>query len=120
CDKDYACMEEDVAESFERLMISQCLMGRAHRLQRLAESRQEYEREASQVAAKACAFFPVSINFYDFACILHAFGEIEQAKLIFGEFLRLHAAGPMNPIEEVALKQRDLNAAVMHAKGAIG
>jgi len=64
--------------------------------------------------------FPVSINFYDFACILHAFGEIGQAKLIFGEFLRLHAAGPMNPIEEVALKQRDLNAAVTHAKGAIG
>jgi hypothetical protein len=110
-------MKKELVEPFKRSLIAQCMMGRAERFAIFASSpgKEDYIEKACVAAAKAVGMYPLSMNLYDFACILHKVGKHEEAKMVFKEFLRKHESSPPNPVDEMFLKQRDVIAAVRHA-----
>jgi hypothetical protein len=75
--------------------------------------------EACSSAAKACVVYPLFIYFYDFARILDEHGKKDEARAMFGECLRLYELKQLTALDEVILKQRDVDAALHHARGAV-
>jgi|ERR1700693_3078687 len=111
------CMKEDVADAFQRSMVAMCLMGRAERFLARWESDHDGEsrEQACTTAAKACAIYPLSLNFFDFGCLLQGVGKNEEAKIVFTEFLRRQGTGPSSDMDRFAMKHRDIEAAVKYA-----
>ena len=103
-------------DSFERSIAGLSLMGRAERFLILGCSRPEYMKKACEAAAKACAIFPISIYFYDFACILDAAGEQSDARKMFAEFLRRFETEELGSVEQIIMRQRDVDEAVARAR----
>jgi hypothetical protein len=115
----YGAIREDLLDSFQRWVVGDCLMGRAERFLILCNSQPEYKEQACQAAAKACAVFPVFIYWYDFACVLKQVGKRADAKQMFREFLRRHELETADPMMQLILNQRDVEAAVQHARDEI-
>jgi len=111
-------IREDLADSFQRSIVAQCMISRAERFLILANSQPEYRDQACQAAAKACAAFPLSIYFYDFGCILEQVGKSREAKQMFTEFLRRLRTETLDPVMKSTLDQRDVEQAARHA-GAV-
>jgi hypothetical protein len=123
-----------LAGSFKRGVISACMMGRARRFSLQAASRTADESfgrrkheewdlnepdlaEMAYLAAeKACNVFPVSINFYDFACLLQEQGRHGKARVAFKEFLRRANVKEIDPIARAAVSRRNIAGAVEHAR----
>ncbi len=127
-----------LAGSFKRGVISACMMGRARRfLLRAAYSvadnkpvdwdkadwitlyEPDWSRMAYRAAAKACDIFPVSINFYDFGCLLQEQGRHGKARVVFKEFLRRVSVSEIDPVARAAVSRRDLEGAIEHARQAL-
>jgi hypothetical protein len=103
-------------EPFNASMVALCMMARAKRLAQLKQP-----AEACQAATKACLIYPLSVYFYDYACLLEAIGRPNHAKAMFAEFLRRYDLGPVEAkCDEVALTQRDLSAMLEYAKSRTG
>jgi hypothetical protein len=109
----------DLADAFKRNLLAMAMMGRAERFAILARESPEFRSKACEAAAKASAIYPLSIYVFDFARILDDCGEREQARTMFAEFLRRHAAGPISEIDESSLNQRDLPTMVEHANARL-
>ena len=109
-------IRNDVADSFERSIVALCLIERAKRFLAMATSQQEFAEEACRAAAKAASVYPLSIYFYDFACILQQLQKDEEAKLMFKEFLRRHESERPDRIQQFTLNQRDLVSAIRYAR----
>jgi hypothetical protein len=118
-DGSVAMIKEELADSFQRSIIALCLVGRAERFAILSMSEPASAEEACRAAAKACAVYPLSICFYDFACILQQVGRTAEAKTMFREFLRRYETESPDPIEEITLRRRDLAGAVRDAQEQI-
>jgi len=133
-------IKEGLLGSFKDSIVALCMMGRAERFLDLAGcgslsvpllspwirededyrlSQAEYKNKACEAAAKACAVFPLSIYFFDFACVLQQVGKPEEARLLFAEFLRRHGTEQLDAIMQRTLNQRDLAAAVAQAHAAL-
>jgi hypothetical protein len=114
-------VRKDVADSFQRSLIAVCLLGRAERFLVSADSHPESVEGACRAGAKACATYPLSINFYDFACILERLQKQEEAREIFKEFLRRRdlEVSP-DPVQQIMLNERDVASAVRYARQQIG
>ncbi len=121
-------VREDTADGFTRSIIAHCLMGRAERFLQSAGGNISYStlhvpdlgetvlepelaEKACTSASKACAIFRLSIHFYDFGCILMQVGKSDEAKVMFSEFLRQVEADETDPMKQIWLKQRDVEAA---------
>jgi hypothetical protein len=123
-----------MAGSFKHGVISACLMGRARRFQQFATSCAEIEFPANwnfagwdnadepnwaemayDAAAKACDIFPISINFYDFGCLLQKQGRHGKARLAFKEFLRRANVNEIDPVARAAVSSRNIADAIEHA-----
>lgn len=109
-------IREEVADSFTRSIVALCLMGRAERFVLLAQSQPKFADEACSAGAKACSVFPISIYFYDFACVLKELRRWEESKVMFQEFLRRQESEQLGPVEQATLNQRDVAAAVRDAR----
>jgi hypothetical protein len=122
-------MKEELIDSFKRSVVALCMMGRAERFLIMAgcgslnfplslgrSFRPEYIEKACEAAAKACGTFPVSIYFYDFACVLRQTGKLGEAKQMFAEFLRRHGTESLDPIMHSVLNLRDVDQALHHAR----
>lgn len=107
-------VKEDIADEFHRSWIAFALIGRAERLCAMGSA-----EEACRSAAKACAVYPLFIYFYDFACILDEVRKKDEARAMFGECLRLYDLKRLTPMDEVILKQRDVEAALQHARRVV-
>ena len=99
--------------------MAMAMMGRAERFATLSGSRPDLRWKACEAAAKAAAIYPLSVYFYDFATILDDCGDPEQARTMFAEFLRRHAAGPISEIDDSTLAQRDLPSMIEHANARL-
>ncbi len=113
-------MKEGFLEPLKRSVMAFALIGRAERFAILAYKQPECRARACETAAKACAVYPLSAYFYDFAAILERVGHIEEARAIFSTFLRQPEAGPVREIDEAMLRQRDIAAMMTHARAALG
>jgi hypothetical protein len=128
----------DLAGSFKRGVISACMMDRARRfLLQAAYSvadhkpvdwdradwislyEPDWARMAYRAAAKACDIFPVSINFYDFGCLLQEQGRHGKARVAFKEFLRRVSVSEIDPVARAAVSRRDLDGAIEHARQSL-
>jgi hypothetical protein len=109
-------IREELAESYQRNIVAQCLMSRAEKFMIMARSQPEYVEEACRAAAKACAFEPLSIHFYDYGCILQRLQRTSDSKLAFREFLRRRETEQPDPVQQIFLDQRDLAEAVSYAR----
>jgi len=114
-----AYMRKEHIEPFTRSVAAFCLMGRAERFLIGSSSHPENKRKACEAAAKACAVFPISIYFYDFALILEGAGERLEARKAFAEFLRRYETEELGPVERLWMSQRDVNAAILHASDVL-
>ena len=114
-DGGYYAMPEDLIDPFKRSIIALCLMGRAERFLILSPDQQSCG-QACEAAAKACAIFPLSIYFYDFAVVLKRSGRVDESKAMFGECLRLSQTEKIGPVEQITLRQRDVEALLQHAR----
>ena len=126
----YYAIREELADSFKRSIVALCMMGRAERFLIAAGGglltgapptpgqryRAEYGERACQAAAKACGVFPLSIYFYDFACVLRQVGRPEEANQMLGEFLRRLETEVLDPIMRSTLKRRDVDLAAQFAR----
>jgi hypothetical protein len=125
----YYAIREELLDPFKRSIVALCMMGRAERFLMLAgcgllgsrlspedPADPEYAEKACQAAAKACGVFPLSMYFYDYGCILQQVGKTAEAKQMFAEFLRRVGSETLDPIMELVLKQRDVEAALRHAR----
>ncbi|MGA2850906.1 MAG: hypothetical protein ABSE46_18050 [Terracidiphilus sp.] len=130
-------MKGMLAGSFKRGVVSACMMGRARRFMLQAASRAadesfgrwkhedwdvsepDLEEMAYLAAEKACDIFPVSINFYDFACVLQDQGRHGKARVAFKEFLRRTHVMEIDPIARAALSRRDMAGAIEHARQSL-
>ncbi len=112
-------MKQEHIEPFQRSQIAFCLIGRAERFALLANSRSDYRAKACEAAAKACAVYPLSAYLYDFATILQQFGRTEEARTLFSEFLRRPEAGPVREVDEVILRNRDIEQMIARARDAV-
>lgn len=129
-------VKEDHAETFQRGVIAYSLMRRAERLLEMAGGSAVYTglhvphfcgaslepdlaEKACATAAKACAIFPLSVHFYDFACILIQVGKSDDAKVVFSTFLAKVAADHSDPVMQGWLKTRNLQALVQLAEQMI-
>jgi hypothetical protein len=133
-----AVMKQEHADSFRRSIIAFCLMGRAERTLILAgrgtlvrsdrgsvspcltladcgPCDPEVAEKASEAAAKACGIFPLSIYFYDFACVLQNIGRAAEAAQMFSEFLRRADTEVLDVVMQVTLKQRNVAEAIQRA-----
>ncbi|MGD0840671.1 MAG: hypothetical protein ABSA32_05890 [Candidatus Acidiferrales bacterium] len=124
-------VRSDFADTANRLLTAVCLIGRANRFLISAgfvpvelgvgrgdpslTNYDDYVAGAVETFAKACAIYPLSISFYDFACILRAVGYKEEAKATFAEFLRRHATIPIKAHEKLLFEGRDVARAVRDA-----
>jgi hypothetical protein len=126
-----------LAGSFKRGVISACMMGRARRFSLQAASRAADESFGRRIqeewdvnepdlaemaylsAEKACDIFPVSINFYDFGCLLQEQGRHGKARVAFKEFLRRANVREIDPIARAAVSRRDIASAIEHARQSI-
>jgi hypothetical protein len=131
-----------VHKDVHRLFVAKFLMGRARRFLLLAgflpsalgadwadspmdggdPSRRDYAEnvgKAVEAAAKASALHPLSINLYDFACVLRTVGYEEESKATFAEFLRRHREVPVKPFEKVLFDGRDMKPLVRDATNEI-
>jgi hypothetical protein len=109
-------MRKDLVETFKRNLVAKCMMGRAKRFAILAQEQPKFRGKACEAAAKACAVYPLSAYFYDFACILDQLGEEQEASVMLANFLRRHAAEPVNEVDTIALKEHDVTTMVRQAK----
>jgi hypothetical protein len=109
----------EFADSIQRNFISMCLMGRAQRFVILSHEKPEYVTRACDAAAKACAIFPVSKTFYEFGCVLEDVGKQADSKQMFGEFLRRCEIEKPDKVMAIALRQFDMESAVVHAREVI-
>jgi hypothetical protein len=123
--------------SFKRGVVSACMMGRARRFMLQAASRTadesfgrwkyqdwdvnelDLEEMAYRAAEKACDIFPVSINFYDFGCLLQDQGRHGKARVAFKEFLRRVYANEIDPIARAAVSRRNIPGAIEHARKSL-
>ena len=126
-----------LASSFKRGVISACMMGRARRFSLQAASRsadESYGRRIQEewdvnepdlaemaylAAEKACDIFPVSINFYDFGCLLQEQGRHGKARVAFKEFLRRANVKEIDPVARAAVSKRNIAGAIEHARQAL-
>lgn len=125
----------EIVDSFQRVLIAFCLMGRVDRFLILVgfwpvasgigdgdPSGPDYEEnvaKAIETSAKACAIYPISIILYDFASILRAVGYKEESKATFAEFLRRYNTIPIKPHEELLFAGHDIDNAVRDATNEI-
>lgn len=109
----------DLADSFQRYFMSICLFGRAERFKILSSGEPSNATKACEAAAKACAIFPISSSFYEFALILAGVGKKGEARAMFEEFLRRVGAEELNDVEKLAMKRLDSNEAIARAKEAL-
>jgi hypothetical protein len=126
-------VKEEFADALLRSMIGACLMGRAERLLAEAGGDQisstfhiphfgdgsldsDKAERACITAAKACAIFPLSINFYDFGCVLLQVGKINEAKAAFSQFLSSAESDATDPVKQIWLKQRNTTVAVEYCQ----
>jgi hypothetical protein len=130
-DDGYFAVHIDFADTLRRVFVAMCLMGRAERFLVFSgfiptesgmidgnPSRSGYRENvasALEASSKACVIHPMSINLYDFACILRSVGYKEEAKASFSEFLRLHNNVPVQSFEKVLISGRDMEGAVNDA-----
>ena len=129
-------MKGTLAGSFKRGVISACMMGRARRFLLQAAShtadesfgRGNHEWDVNEpdlaelaylAAEKACDIFPISINFYDFGCLLQEQGRNGKARVAFKEFLRRANVKEIDPIARAAVSRRDIAGAIEHARQAM-
>lgn len=112
-------MREDLIEPFKLNMMAMCLIGRAERFALLARTDSQYRARAYEAGAKACALYPLSAYFYDFAAILEQFGSMDEARTLYAQFLRQPEAGPVREVDELTLHQRDIAQMVAHAREAL-
>ena len=115
-DEGQRVMRGDLVEPYKRNLVAMCLMGRAKRFAILARTQRQFRAKACEAAAKACAVYPLSAYFYDFACILDELGEEQEATVMLANFLRRHEAEPVNEVDKVALNERDVTTMVRQAK----
>jgi hypothetical protein len=114
-DDGYYVIRKDLEDSFKRSIVALCLMTRAERF--AVMSRPESAEEACMAAAKACAVYPLSIYFYDFACLLEGLQRQGEAKAMFEVFLRRRELErSLDPIQQTTLNQRDIAGAVRYAQ----
>ena len=109
-------MKEELVEPFRRSMMAMSLIGQAKRFALLARRQPEQRSKACETAAKACALYPLSAYFYDFAELLEGFGIREEARTLYAQFLQQPEAGPVQEIDEILLGQRNIAGMVAHAK----
>jgi hypothetical protein len=125
-------LKGELGTTFKRGIVSACMMGRARRFLHQAASSStsdaacsltsdepEYGELAYEAAAKACDIFPVSINFYDFGCLLQEQGRHGKARMLFREFLRRVELGDPGPVERAAISKRDIASAIEHARHSL-
>jgi hypothetical protein len=130
-------LKGSLAGSFKRGVVSACLMARARRLLLQAASRTADESFGRQngedwdldepdlaemaylAAEKACDIFPVSINFYDFGCLLQEQGRHGKARVAFKEFLRRANVKEIDPVARAAVSRRNIAGAIEHARQAL-
>jgi hypothetical protein len=108
-------MPEELIEPFKRSMVAFCMIQRANRFAIVKQA-----REACQAASKACVIYPLSVYFYDFACVLETLGQDSDSRTLFGEFIRRHECEPQNKVDEIVLGQRDLSSMVDYARSKTG
>ena len=106
----------DVADAFMRNLMAMAMMGRAERFAVLARSDPDYCPMVCEAAAKATALYPMAVYLYDFATFLEEFGAPGEARTMYRAFLERHEAGPIGPIDDSIIRQRDLDAMVAHAR----
>jgi len=130
-------LKGSLAGSFKRGVISACMLGRARRFSLQAASRTADESFGRRIheewdinepdlaemaylaAEKACDIFPVSINFYDFGCLLQEQGRHGKARMAFKEFLRRANVREIDPIARAAVSRRDIASAIEHARQSV-
>lgn len=124
-----------LAGSFKRGVVSACMMGRARRFllqaaYSVADNKPvdwdradwitlyepDWAKMAYRAAAKACEIFPVSINFYDFGCLLQEQGRHGKARMAFKEFLRRVSVSEIDPVARAAVSMRNLEGAIEYAR----
>jgi hypothetical protein len=127
-----------MAASFKRGVISACMMGRARRFLHHAAScsvsdsstadlnhpgwysnEPDWAEMAYEAAAKACDIFPVSINFYDFGCLLQEQGRNGKARIAFKEFLRRASVKEIDAVARAAVSRRNIAGAIEHARQSL-
>lgn len=107
-------VKDEIADDFHRSWTAFALIGRAERLLAMGSG-----EEACRSAAKACVVYPLFIYFYDFACILDEVGKKDEARAMFGECIRLYELKQLTPMDVAILKQRDVEAALHHAREVV-
>ncbi|MGA9670646.1 MAG: hypothetical protein WBQ94_15655 [Terracidiphilus sp.] len=131
-------MRSPLAGSFKRGVVSACMMGRARRFllqaaYSVADNKPvdwgranwitfyepDWARMAYRAASKACEIFPVSINFYDFGCLLQEQGRHGKARMAFKEFLRRVSVSEIDPVARAAVSRRNLDGAIEHARQSL-
>ncbi len=69
---------------------------------------------------KACNIYPLPILDYDLACLLEIAGESGQASEMFRKFLADQPTFKPSQMDEMFLKERDVEAALAHARQRVG
>ena len=76
--------------------------------------------KAVSACFKACNIYPLPIFDYDLACLLEMAGESAQADAMFRKFLAEQATFKPGQIDEMFLKERDIEAAIRDARARVG
>ena len=58
--------------------------------------------------------------FFDFAVILEDLGNLDDARLLYARFIQQPEAGPVKEVDELILRQRDLEDMLSRAREALG
>lgn len=103
-------IKDELLEPFKQMVAATCLIARANRFAIMKRI-----PEACQSGEKACTFYPLSITFYDYACVLKLVGLQRNSKMMFAEFIRRSGLAPQNEIDRNALADRDIQEMVRHA-----
>ena len=109
---------KEVADSVQRSFIAMCLIGRAQRFAILADPQKpELVDEACRAGAKACSIYPLSVNFYGFACVLEQLRKLDESKAMFKEFLRQRdLESSPDPVQQSVLRAQDIAGMTRHAR----
>jgi len=75
--------------------------------------------KAVSACFKACSIYPLPIFDYDLGCLLEMAGESAQARGLFRKFLAGQAVFNPAQIDEIFLRERDVAAAVAHARAKL-
>ena len=80
------------------------------------EKREKLLEKAIAAIAKAYSIYQLPIYLYDFACLMEMTGKANLARNMFKDFLNKQLEFKPNKVDELLLKQRDIDEAVKDAK----